>query len=152
MSFSWNVKYIWMLLSKLGYIKLYVWIWEREGRSGQVYQDWCVKRFHYTPKGKKIINPSRYQYTMQINTTQYIVLKITYFHFLLSYFQFEGKLKLELHVINIKICGVLSGVPENDLHIPCKQQDTIIAKRQLHDYFMGIYMYEENMSNAHTDL
>lgn len=48
---------------------------------------------------------------MQINTTQYIVLKITYFHFLLSYFQFEGKLKLELHVINIKICGVLSGVP-----------------------------------------
>lgn len=90
---------------------------------------------------------------MQINTTQYIVLKITYFHFLLSYFQFEGKLKLELHVINIKICGVLSGVPENDLqHIPCKQQDTIIAKWQLHDYFMGIYMYEENMSNAHTDL
>lgn len=86
---------------------------------------------------------------MQINTTQYIVLKITYFHFLLSYFQFEGKLKLELHVINIKICGVLSGVPENDLHIPCKQQDTIIAKWQLHDYFMGIYMYEENMSNAH---
>lgn len=86
------------------------------------------------------------------NKTQYIVLKITYFHFLLSYFQFEGKLKLELHVINIKICGVLSGVPENDLHIPCKQQDTIIAKRQLHDYFMGIYMYEENMSKVHTDL
>lgn len=67
-------------------------------------------------------------------------------------YQFERKLKLELHVINIKIWGVLSGVHENDLHIPCKQQDTIIAKRQLHDYFMGIYMYEENMSNAHTDL